>query len=161
QAWRFKDPRTRAVARELGDSLGTVTRSFARDPVGLVGVSVLLVFLLLAIFAGVLSPYDPWQTNYHPDGRVVRMEPPSPGHWLGTDRLGRDILSQTIHGSRVALFVGLTSAICSTFIGVNIGLIAGYFGRRVDDVLMRVTDIVYGIPFLPFAMILIAFLGPS
>ena len=147
--------------QHLTDLGSTVTRAFARDPVGLAGVGVLAFFLLLAIFANVLSPYDPWQTNYHADGRVIRMEPPSARHWLGTDRLGRDILSQTIHGSRVALFVGLISAICSTFIGVNVGLIAGYCGRHVDDLLMRVTDVVYGIPFLPFAMILIALLGPS
>lgn len=146
---------------QAGDILWSVTRVFARDRLGLIGVGILTAFILLAVFAGVLSPYDPWQTNYHPDGRVVRMEPPSARHWFGTDRFGRDLLSQTIYGSQVALFVGLISAICSTFIGVNIGLIAGYFGGKVDDFLMRVTDVVYGIPFLPFAMILTALLGPS
>jgi peptide/nickel transport system permease protein len=141
--------------------LGTVIRRFARDPVGLAGLTVLTCFVVLALFAPLLSPYDPLHTNVSADGRVARMEAPSARHWFGTDGFGRDILSQTIYGSRVALFVGLTSAICSTFIGLNIGLIAGYFGRRLDDLLMRLTDIVYGIPFLPFAMILLALLGPS
>jgi peptide/nickel transport system permease protein len=146
---------------QVGGILWTTTRSFTRDRLGIFGLAILSGFILLAIFAGVLSPYDPWQTDYHPDGRVVRMEPPSSRHWFGTDRFGRDILSQTIHGSRVALFVGLISALCSCFIGVNIGLVAGYFGGKVDDILMRFTDVVYGIPFLPFAMILIALVGPS
>ncbi len=149
------------MGKWVGDILRTVGRSFVRDRLGLIGVAILSMFILLAIFAHLLSPYDPWQTNYHADGRVVRMEPPSARHWFGTDRFGRDILSQTIYGSRVALFVGLVSAICSTFIGVNIGLIAGFFGGLVDDVLMRITDVVYSIPFLPSAMILLALLGPN
>jgi peptide/nickel transport system permease protein len=136
-------------------------RVFAHDRVGMAGLVVLVLFVVLALAAPLVSPYDPMHTNVHADGTVVRLEAPSASHWFGTDRLGRDILSQTIYGSRVALFVGLVSAICSTFIGVNVGLIAGYFGRRLDDLLMRVTDIVYGIPFLPFAMILLALLGSS
>ncbi len=149
------------MGKWVGDILRTIGRSFVRDRLGLIGVAILSMFILLALFAHLLSPYDPWQTNYHADGRVVRMEPPSARHWFGTDRFGRDILSQTIYGSRVALFVGLVSAICSTFIGVNIGLIAGFFGGLVDDVLMRITDVVYSIPFLPSAMILLALLGPN
>ncbi len=149
------------MGKWVGNILRTVGRSFVRDRLGLIGVAILSMFILLAIFAHLLSPYDPWQTNYHADGRVVRMEPPSARHWFGTDRFGRDILSQTIYGSRVALFVGLVSAICSTFIGVNIGLIAGFFGGLVDDVLMRITDVVYSIPFLPCAMILLALLGSN
>lgn len=139
----------------------TLTRAFGQDRVGMVGLAVLGFFVVLALTAPLVSPYNPLETNAHADGTIARLEPPSAKHWFGTDGLGRDVLSQTIYGSRVALFVGLVSAICSTFIGVNIGLVAGYFGRRFDDLLMRITDIAYGIPFLPFAMILLALLGAS
>jgi len=92
---------------------------------------------------------------------MARMEPPSWHFPFGTDRMGRDILSQVIIGSRVAVGVGLLCAIMVVFIGTNIGLIAGYFGGIIDDILMRITDIIYGIPFLPFAVILVALLGPG
>jgi peptide/nickel transport system permease protein len=139
----------------------TLWQSFTHDRLGLIALGILLTFVIVAVAAGIISPFDPSASNYHPDGRLVLMEPPSPRHWLGTDRFGKDILSQLIYGSRVALSVGLLSALGSTFIGVNIGLVAGFFGGKIDNLLMRITDVVYGIPFLPFAMILVALLGPS
>lgn len=125
------------------------------------GIIILLVFFLIAIVAPYIAPYDPMETLAHPDGTMVRMEPPSWRFPFGTTRMGRDILSQVIIGTRVAVGVGLLSAVMVVFIGTNIGLIAGYYGGKIDDILMRFTDIVYAIPFLPFAVILIALLGPS
>lgn len=152
---------TEDSARRLGDWARPYVEAFRRDRLGLVGVGILSLFLLLAAFGERLAPYDPRATHYHPDGRVIRMEPPSWRHLFGTDRFGRDILSQTIAGTRVPMLVGILSALCSTFIGVNVGLVAGYAGGLLDDLLMRITDLAYGVPFLPFAMILIALLGPS
>jgi len=131
------------------------------SPSGLVGVALFLFFCLLALFGEHIAPYDPMAIHYLPNGKVAQVEPPSPAFWLGTTHYGRDVLSQVIVGSRVAFIVGIVSAFFIVFIGTNIGLIAGYYGRRVDDVLMRLTDIVFGIPFLPFAVVLVALLRPS
>ncbi|MHB0871003.1 MAG: ABC transporter permease, partial [Chloroflexota bacterium] len=128
---------------------------------GLVGMVIMGFFLLMALFAPWLAPHDPMETLMRPDGTMARMDPPSLQFPFGTDRMGRDILSQVILGSRVALLVGILSAIMVVFIGTNVGLIAGYYGGKIDDLLMRLTDIVYGVPFLPFAIILVALLGPG
>ena len=132
-----------------------------RDKLGLIGIIVLAFFILVAIFSPQLLHFDPMEQHYTGNGELKKMEPPSNEHILGTTRMGRDVYSQVIAGTRVALFVGFASAIMVTVIGTVIALIAGYFGGWVDDLLMRATDVVYGIPFLPFAMIMIAVLGPS
>ncbi len=128
---------------------------------GVIGLALFLGFCVLSIAAPVLAPRDPMTTYFLGPGRLAQLEPPSRAFWLGTTYYGRDVLSQLIIGSRVAIVVGLVSAFFITFIGTNIGLVAGYYGRRVDDVLMRLTDIAFGIPFLPFAVVLVALLKPS
>ena len=127
---------------------------------GLFGVLTLLSFVLVAIFAPYITPYNPMEYQYV-DGQLARSLPPSKLFWLGTTHYGRDVFSQIIVGSRVALIVGFTAALFLTFIGTNVGLLAGYFGGRLDDVLMRTNDIAFGIPFVPFAIVLIALTGPS
>jgi peptide/nickel transport system permease protein len=134
---------------------------FKQDKLGMAGLVILLFFIALAIFAPYIAPHDPMETLMNPDGTMARMQPPSLDFPFGTDRMGRDILSQVIIGSRVAVGVGVLCAIMVVIIGTNVGLIAGYFGGKVDDILMRITDIVYGIPFLPFAVILVALLDPG
>ncbi|WLD94409.1 ABC transporter permease [Alkalihalobacillus sp. AL-G] len=136
-------------------------RLLLKDKLGLIGIVLLMMFFFVAIFAEQIIPYDPMKEHYDKNGELLRMEPPSEEHWFGTNRLGRDVFSQVIAGTRVALFVGITSAVMVTIIGTVIALIAGYFGGWLDDLLMRLTDVVYGIPFLPFAMIMVAVLGPS
>ncbi|MBW1736911.1 MAG: ABC transporter permease [Deltaproteobacteria bacterium] len=130
------------------------------NPMGMFGVATLSTFALLAIFAPLIMPYDPMKCQYI-DGELARLQPPSMHFLLGTTHFGRDVLSQVIIGSRVALIVGSLAAIFLTFIGTNIGLVAGYCGGRVDSLLMRLTDIAFGIPFIPFAFLLIALVGPS
>jgi peptide/nickel transport system permease protein len=132
----------------------------SHDKLGMAGMIIFVFFCVVAILAPYIAPHDPMKTLMRPDGTIARMDPPSWWFPFGTDRLGRDILSQVIVGTRVAVLVGLVSAVMVVFIGTNIGLIAGYYGGRIDDLLMRLTDIVYGIPFLPFAVILVALLGP-
>ncbi|REB74192.1 ABC transporter permease [Bacillus sp. 522_BSPC] len=136
-------------------------RALLRDKLGLIGIILLLFFILLAIFAPYIITHDPQTQNYSDDGQLLNMTPPSSEHILGTTKMGRDVFSQVIAGTRVALFVGFTCALMVTVIGTTVALIAGYFGGKIDDLLMRMTDIVYGIPFLPFAMIMVAVLGPS
>ena len=95
------------------------------------------------------------------DPFVDKLAPPSSEHWFGTDHLGRDLYSQNVYGSRIALLVGFLGAALVVLIGTNVGLFAGYFRGRTDTVLMRIVDVMYGIPFEPFAMILVLLFDPS
>lgn len=95
------------------------------------------------------------------DRFVNRLAPPSGEHWFGTDHLGRDLYSQNVYGSRIALLVGFIGASLVVLIGANVGLIAGYFRGRTETVLMRTVDVMYGIPFEPFALILVLLFEPS
>jgi len=137
------------------------TRTVLGSPSGIVGAVLFVFFCVLAVAGERLAPYDPMAIHFLPSGKVAQVEAPSRAFWLGTTHYGRDVLSQVIVGSRVAFVVGIVSAFFIVFIGTNVGLVAGYYGRRVDDVLMRLTDIVFGIPFLPFAVVLVALLRPS
>ena len=134
---------------------------FARNILGLIGFIIFVFFILIAIFAGRIAPYDPMEIQFGSDGSVKRLLPPSRKHLLGTTYMGRDVFSQMVIGSRIAVLVGVLSALCVAFIGTNVGLIAGYFGGRTERILMGLVDIMYGVPFLPFALILVSLLGPG
>lgn len=122
---------------------------------GIFGLAVLLLFLVTAISAPLIAPYSPSAIVGAP------LSPPSERHLLGTDELGRDLFSRVVYGSRISLFVGLTASSMCVFIGVIIGLVSGYFGGLIDDVLMRVTDWFLTLPYIPFIVVLAAILGPS
>lgn len=126
-----------------------------------IGCFVLLFFILLAVVGPCLIQIDPQQIHYFSSGQVKRLEHPSRIHWFGTTNLGRDVLSQTIHGSRGALIVGVLTAFFITFIGTNIALISGYYKGHVDNILMRLADIAYALPFEPFAIIFVSLVSPS
>ena len=134
-------------------------RILREDRVGLVSAVVLLFFIFLAIAGPSIAPYPPNETIYLESGMQARLLPPSLKHPFGTTNMGQDVLSQTIVGARIAVFIGFISALFIVLIGTNIGLIAGYFGKSVDDLLMRITDVAYGIPFIPFAIVLVTLLG--
>lgn len=131
------------------------------DPSAIAGVSIYLAFLLAGLAAGWLAQYDPTEILMTDDGQLASGLPPSAAHWLGTTSMGRDIFSQLILGVRPSLFVGVTAAIAVTSVGTAVGLLAGYFGGVVDQLLMRLSDIVLGLPFLPFVIVLASLLGPS
>lgn len=132
------------------------------DNFALAGLVIYAVFFLTAIFAPVLAPYDPTEILYTADFDLASdLLPGEQGHLLGTTSLGRDIFSQIVFGARAALLVGLTAAFMVAFIGTIIGLLSGYFGGWVDIVLMRLADVAFGIPFLPFVIVISAFLEPS
>jgi peptide/nickel transport system permease protein len=137
-------------------------KRLARRRTALVGLGVVVIVLLAALFAPWLSPFDPleqdinqrlkepgWQTAA---GRI---------HVLGTDHLGRDILARVIFGSRIALVVGLSAVLISGVLGMAIGLVAGYFGGKVDDFFMRLADIQLAFPFILLAIAVIAVRGPT
>src|SRR5258708_25403707 len=113
-------------------------RRLLRNNLAMAGLAVICLLVLVAIFADLLAPYDP--TRLFPGQSYAK---PSPAHWLGTDDVGRDVLSRLIHGARVSLAVGVFAQIIILVIGLTVGGIAGYFGSRVDNYLMRFTDVFY------------------
>ncbi|HNS40695.1 MAG TPA: ABC transporter permease [Promineifilum sp.] len=140
----------------------SIVRELLRDRLALFGLVVVALFFFVAIFAPALAPHDPMEVLKHPEtGKAAILQPPSRYFPFGTTNMARDVLSQVIYGSRIALLVGFTAAFVVTFIGANVGLIAGFYGGWVDTILMRIVDIAYAIPFVPFAILLIALLRPS
>ncbi len=122
----------------------------------MIGLSVLLFFISIALLAPEIAPYDPLQTSWS----AVR-KPPSESHLFGTDEIGRDVLSRVIWGARASLLAGLVSVCIALAFGVPIGLAAGYLGGWVDALISRCTDAMLACPFLILAIALAAFLGPS
>jgi peptide/nickel transport system permease protein len=131
---------------------------FKGDWLGTIGIVVFICFVLIAIFASFIAPYGPEEMVYS-DGRLVRLHPPCWRHPFGTTQMGKDIFSQVIYGSRAAILVGILSAVLVSIIGTTVGLVSGYYGGRIDALLMRIVDLAYGIPFLPFIIILVALTG--
>ena len=132
-----------------------------RGPFGKLSLITLAICIALALFGPLIAPYDPTARSYDAAGKLVRLSPPSWDHWLGTTLLGRDVFSQMLCGARPALLVGGLTALGTVLIGVNVGLVAGYFGGRVDALLMRITDMFLGLPFLPFIIVVLAMTGRS
>jgi peptide/nickel transport system permease protein len=151
-------PRWLAV---LGRELAANWRIIRADRLGTVGAVVILVAAIVAILGPWLMPHNPYESLRMADGRMAVLQRPSLEFPLGTTNLARDLLSQMIAATRTTMVIGLVSGLISIVIGANIGLIAGYYGGRVDSVLMRLTDVVYGMPFLPFIIVLISLFGRS
>jgi len=122
-----------------------------------VGFGIIIVFSFLALTAPIVSPYSPYA--FPAPGRPY--SPPSEKFLLGTDYLGEDVLSELIYGARVSMLVGIIVAFLATSFGTIVGVVAGYYGRFIDEGLMRATDIVLILPSLPLMIILAAYLGPS
>jgi peptide/nickel transport system permease protein len=121
-----------------------------------IGLVVIATFLLLAVFAPLVTPYDPIATSW----TLVRKAP-SAQHWFGTDDLGRDTLTRVIFGARASLMAGLISVTIALSVGVPLGLLSGYRGGFIDALISRITDAMLACPFLILAIALAAFLGPS
>jgi peptide/nickel transport system permease protein len=148
-------PQSRMQAR-LGRAYVT-WRRFSANRLALAGLGIILLLLIVAALADVISPYSPIVG----DLRGSRLLPPSAEHWLGTDDQGRDILSRIIHGSRLTLFVVVLVAIIAAPIGLLVGTVAGYAGGWTDAILMRITDIFLAFPKLILALAFVAALGPG
>lgn len=136
-------PRRLRIPRKLADRLGVF------------GATVVVIMITTAIFAPLIAPYDPKE-------RVgIPFQPPSSEHWLGTNDVGQDLFSELIFGSRVSLTVGLVAALVALVIGTTVGILAGYYPKRLGAVLMRAVDVVLILPFLPLLIVLAAYLGRS
>ena len=155
RAWLLSDePETRLQAR-LG-VFYRLARDLVRNPLTMVGLAVIITLLLVAAFAQWLAPYSAIEGTL-----ADRLQPPSAAHWMGTDELGRDILSRVIYGARVTLMIVLLVAVISAPLGLLIGTVAGYLGGWVDLVLMGLTDIFLSLPRLVLALAFVAALGPG
>ena len=132
-------------------------QSFLRNRMGVIGLLMLAFAVAVALFASWIAPYDPNTTVRVTIDNIYA--PPDTTHWLGTDDAGKDVLTNLIYGTRVSLIVGFFASFISLVIGGVVGLIAGFYGGRVENVLMRLTDILLVIPDLPLLIVLIALLG--
>ncbi|WP_342807171.1 ABC transporter permease [Natronosalvus hydrolyticus] len=155
------DSESSTEGSRIRETIDAIIRVFRGERMAQIGGVILLSFILVGLFAPMLAPYDPGEMNRGEDGELLRLDAPSQDHPFGTTNLGRDILSQVMYGARVSLIVGLAAAFVSTVIGTNVALIAGYYGGTVDNILMRLVDIAYGLPFLPFVIALVFIFGSS
>ena len=133
-----------------------VLRAFVRNRLAVIGV-VRVVLVGSAALAPVIAPHEPLAMNL----RNAYAPPGSPGHLLGTDNFGRDILSRLIHGARISLYIGIVVVSIAASIGTVLGLMAGYLGGWVDAAIMRAVEIFYAFPFLVLAIAVIAVFGPN
>jgi len=133
---------------------GYLLRRYARNRLALIGLWVVLLIIGLAIFAPWIAPHNPIKTNFE-----NLLKPPASTHIMGTDDLGRDILSRIIYGTRTSLLAGVISVGIAVAIGLPLGLLAGFYRGRLDDVLMRLTDAMLSFPFLVLALAMAAVLG--
>jgi ABC-type dipeptide/oligopeptide/nickel transport system permease subunit len=135
---------------------GDALRRLSRNPLALVGAAIVLALALTAVFADQISPYSPTEVNLE-----LYVQPPSAEHPLGTDDVGRDIMSRIIHGARTSLRVSLLSMVIGLVVGTLVGLVAGYYGGATGTLMMRLTDVFLAFPLLLLAIALVAALGPS
>lgn len=135
---------------------GGLWLAFSQNRLAWIGLVLLALIILVAIFAPWLAPYDPLEQNI-----VVRLEPPSAEFWLGTDSYGRDVLSRLIYGARISLFVGFVAILIAMLVGTAIGVIAGYVGGLFDQLVMGVLDVLLAFPTLLLGLMIAAMLGAS
>src|SRR5499427_3981149 len=131
-------------------------RRLRRSTAALIGAAIVAVLLLVALFADVLAPRSPIASD-----QAHTFERPSRDYPLGTDQLGRDMLSRIIHGSRISLAVGVSSVLLALFVGVPLGLIAGFYGGRIDTGIMRLMDLILAFPIYLLAIILMVIFTPT
>ncbi|MBC2856568.1 MAG: ABC transporter permease [Cetobacterium sp.] len=135
-----------------------VWRSLKKNKMALTGLFILTVLILLAIFADQIANYDNVVIKQN---LRMRLKPPSAQHWLGTDEFGRDIFARIIHGARVSLKVGVVAVGIAIVIGGTLGAIAGYYGGKLDNVIMRIMDIFLAVPSILLAIAIVSALGPN
>lgn len=146
-----------AYARRTASALGTNTlRAFNANKTSWVGLGLFLVVCAAALLAPVIAPHDPIDQNV-----LYRLKPPSAEHPAGTDYYGRDTLSRIIWGARISLSIGLLSIGAALVIGSLIGIVAGYYGGRLDIIVMQTMDVLLAFPSLILGLIVVAMLGPT
>ena len=142
--------------RRAGFWRNPIIRTLLRDPWTVLGAVIVLLFILLALFAPLLAPYEPNRGSI-----LARLQPPSAEHLLGTDGLGRDLFSRLLYGARLSAFIGFFAVVVSGVIGVFLGAIAGYYEQWTDTVVGRLVDTLLAFPGILLAILILAILGPG
>ncbi|WP_128100118.1 nickel transporter permease [Paenibacillus sp. DCT19] len=137
-------------------SLSQMIKKVGSNKRSMIGLWIVTLFILIAILAPWISPYDPLEQNMD-----KLLQSPSLSHPFGTDEYGRDILSRIFYGARISLMVGIVGVIISVFFGVALGTIAGYFGGKIESLIMRITDIFMAFPGFLLALAIVSVLGPG
>lgn len=131
-------------------------RSLFRNQAALLGIAVFLITLFAALFAPQIAPHDPVVQN-----TSQRLQKPSAQHWLGTDEFGRDMLSRVIYGARTSMVTGVVATLTGLALGAVLGVLSGYFGGRVDRLIMAAADIMLSFPYILLAILIVAMVGPG
>ncbi len=131
-------------------------RRFFSHPLNCISAGIAISMMLMAIFAPLIAPF-----HYSEVNTAEQWQGPSEKHWLGTDQYGRDILSRVIYGSQISLLVGFSTVSLAMFLGVTIGSISGYFGGKIDEIIMRAVEVFMAIPGIVLALAIVSVLGPS
>ncbi|MDF2905968.1 MAG: ABC-type dipeptide/oligopeptide/nickel transport system, permease component [Herbinix sp.] len=135
--------------------LQTVWRRFRRHKLALISLTILTIIVLAALLAPFIAPYDPDKIVGTFSGK------PNSKNWLGTDQIGRDVLSRLLYATRISLLVGVLATVISTIIGVVLGLVSGYFGGVIDMIIMRITDMVMSFPYILLVLVAAAIFKPG
>lgn len=156
-----KQPLTEQELSEKADISGDtflneVISAIKKNKMAMIGGITIILLILIAIFARFLSPYDPYKVNLN-----MQFAKPSAEHWLGTDEFGRDLLTRIMFGTRISLIIGLIPTFLSMMIGIVLGMISGYYGKKTDFIIMRIADVVLAFPELLLAMVVMYTLGAS
>ncbi|MGL5000208.1 MAG: nickel transporter permease [Cetobacterium sp.] len=138
--------------------LAELWKSLKRNKMALFGLAILVIIILLALFADQIANYDGVVIKQN---LRMRLKPPSSQHWLGTDEFGRDIFARLIHGARVSLKVGILAVGIAIVVGGFLGSIAGYYGGKLDNIIMRIMDIFLAVPSILLAIAIVSALGPN
>ncbi|MGH7458379.1 MAG: oligopeptide ABC transporter permease [Longimicrobiaceae bacterium] len=159
--WALYDLKARAgrPRQRSGDSQWAIAaRRFRKNRIALLGLGFMLLLYVVALITPLISPYDP---NAQGDIVATRYLEPSLAHWMGTDKFGRDIFSRVLYGARISLTIGFVAMGIGVLLGTALGAVAGYFGKWVDSVAMRFTDMILSIPRLVLVIVVIALFEPS
>ncbi len=146
-----KKYKKRSQARE-------VWRRLKRNKMAILGIAIIIVFVFCAVFADYIADYD---TEVVKMNVKDRLQEPSADHWFGTDEYGRDIFSRIVHGARISLFVGVISVSIALTFGGTLGAISGYYGGKLDNIIMRLLDVLLAIPAILLAITIVASMGAS
>jgi len=140
----------------VGNQLRRMWYSFCKRKVAVLGLIIVMIYIFVAIFAPLLAPYDPIKQDL-----AHMLETPSAAHLLGTDEMGRDILSRIIYGARISMKVGFYAVGVAFVIGIPLGIFAGFYGGKVDLIIMRAMDVLLAFPGILLSIVFVSVLGPN
>ncbi|WP_010531491.1 ABC transporter permease [Lentibacillus jeotgali] len=145
----YSETEAEKIAGESTSFWKDAWRRFRKNKLALFGVVIIILLGIMSFIGGPISGY-----NYYSNDLINANQPPSADHWFGTDQLGRDIFARTWYGAKISLFIGLAAAFLDLIIGVFWGATAGFFGGKIDEYMMRIADVLYGVPYLLVVILL-------